>query len=108
MTRLPQRGLVRQHGIFAVAVIVGTLLVQTPAEAGLLRGLQYLAAGVFEIPRSVLVGTLSGPPILGTAFGAVGGAMRTVGYALGGTLELLGTAIPLAKKAVPLALPFLL
>ena len=93
---------------FTVTLLTGCLLIATPAEANLIRGIQYLAAGIFEIPRSVLVGTLSGPPILGTAFGVVGGALRTVGYLLGGTLEVAGTAIPLAKKAVPMVLPFLL
>ena len=78
------------------------------AEAAFGRGLGYLLAGLVEIPRSVLVGTVTGPPILGTAFGAVGGVMRTAGLLLGGTLEILGTAIPVAAKAAPAVLPFVL
>ena len=93
----------------AALVLALVLLGAAPAaEAGIIRAIQYLVAGVFEIPRSALVGTVNGPPILGTAVGVLGGTARTLGYALGGTLELAGTVIPLAKKAAPFVLPFVL
>lgn len=90
----------------AVAVV---LLVATPrAEANLVRGVQEVVAGVLEVPLSTLAGTFSGPPVFGTAVGAVGGVVRGVGLVAQGALDLVSGAVPLAKAAVPYLLPFLL
>jgi hypothetical protein len=78
-----------------------------PGSADLIRGIQYIVAGLVEIPRSALVGTASGFPIVGTALGALTGAVRSVGLVTRGALEVVGTAIPLATKLAPLIPVFL-
>ncbi len=72
------------------------------AEAGIASGLLKIVAGVIELPRAILAGTFSGPPIVGTAMGVVVGAFNTVGLLAGGAIELVGSAVPLALKAAPL------
>ena len=90
-------------------VVVITLLVAMPdAHAAIGRAIGDLLAGVFELPRSTLAGTLSGPPILGTVAGALGGAFRTVGYLVQGTFELVASAIPIAKAIGPFLIPIFL
>ena len=77
------------------------------AEAGIAGGVLKLVAGVLELPRAILVGTFSGPPIVGTVMGVVTGAFNTVSLVASGTLELIGAAIPIAAKAAPLIPIFL-
>lgn len=91
---------------FLIAVILICGAANT-AEAGIMRGVGYVAAGLFEIPRSVIAGTFGGPPIIGTVFGLVSGVFRTVGFATRGAMEIVGSAVPLAMKLVPLIPVFL-
>ncbi len=67
-----------------------------------------MVAGVLQVPVSLIVGTFSGPPIIGTLFGAVNGAIKGVGMVAGGVLELGMDGIGLAKMAAPYVLPFVL
>lgn len=83
------------------------LAAASPAEARLGRGLSKIIGGVFQLPLGILGGTLSGPPVIGTAFGAVQGALNTVGLLASGTLELAASSFSVAKAAAPLVLPFL-
>lgn len=62
-----------------------------------------ILAGVVEIPRAILAGTLGGPPILGTVAGAIGGTINAVGLVAGGTLETAMSSIGLAKQFAWLA-----
>ncbi len=89
-----------------VALVMSVLLMAQSAEASLVSGLQHLVAGIFSIPVSALVGTFTGPPVIGTVFGAINGTFQTVGLVTTGALEVLGAAIPLAKAAAPFVLPF--
>ena len=91
---------------FAVVAAVW-LLAAPPAHAGLVSGIGRIVAGVFQLPLSTLVGTLSGPPVLGTVFGAVNGAIGTVTMVTGGVFEVAAAAIPWARAAAPFVLPFL-
>lgn len=63
----------------------------------------HVVAGVLEIPRAALAGTLGGPPLLGTAIGALGGTIRAVGLVAGGTLETAMSTVGLAKQFAWLA-----
>ena len=93
---------------FRAALTCGLLLaVPQTAHAALGRALGSLIAGLIEIPRATLAGTFGGPPVVGTVFGLLSGAVNTVGYLANGTLELAGSAIPLAKTIGPMLLPFL-
>jgi hypothetical protein len=90
---------------FVCLAVVAVLLVvpASPASASLGAGLQYLVAGVFEPVRQTLAGTFGGPPILGTAFGLLGGTLRGALMVTRGALEL----IPVAAKLAPLIPVFL-
>lgn len=95
-------------GFLLSIVIAGVLCGAEPAEANIVSGLSKIVAGAFQLPLSVLVGTFSGPPIVGTLMGAVNGTIRTVSLVAGGTLELATDGVALAKRAAPYVLPFLL
>ncbi|MBI3458363.1 MAG: hypothetical protein HY002_21540, partial [Candidatus Rokubacteria bacterium] len=57
----------------AAAFLVVTLGLASPAEAGLIRGIQEVVAGILQVPIATLVGTFSGPPVLGTVLGTANG-----------------------------------
>ena len=63
--------------------------------------------GVLQIPLQILAGTFSGPPVVGTAFGAVNGVVRGLGLVTHGALELVSSGLGIAKAAAPFVLPFL-
>lgn len=77
------------------------------AEAGIVRGVQGLLMGVLQIPLQTLAGTFNGPPVIGTALGALNGAMRTVGMVTSGAVELAASGLGIAKSVAPFLLPFL-
>jgi hypothetical protein len=56
---------------------------------------------VLGLPLSILAGTVSGPPIIGTLAGAVSGTINGVGLVLSGAVELAAAAIPVAKAVAP-------
>ena len=74
-----------------------------PASADLVRGVEYIVAGVFEVPRATLAGTFGGFPILGTVFGLLSGTLRGAAMVVRGALEL----VPVAAKLAPLIPVFL-
>jgi hypothetical protein len=87
----------------AVLLAIGLVLVgPSPAHADIGRGIQYLFAGLVELPRSTLIGTVSGFPVLGTVFGVLGGAVRSVGLVSRGALEVLGGVVPFVGRLAPL------
>ena len=93
----------------ALALMLGAIVVAAPpAEAAIFRGIQEIVAGVFQVPLSTLVGTFSGPPIVGTLFGAVSGLVQGVGLVAHGTLELAASGVSMAKAVAPYVLPFVL
>jgi hypothetical protein len=97
------------RGAAALAVVgVVWLAWPAPAHADIFRGLAYLVGGVLEIPRSVLVGTMSGPPLVGTVAGLLTGTFNSALYLSKGVLEVAGSAVPIARAVGPLLLPFLL
>lgn len=85
------------------ALVVAVLMVAkpVPADADILRGLLRIIGGVLEVPRETLVGTFSGPPILGTAVGLLSGTFTGLGMVAGGALETVISAIPFAAKLAP-------
>ena len=91
-----------------VMTIVSVACFAPQAEAGLVSGIRDVIAGVLEVPLSTLAGTVSGPPLIGTLFGAVSGVIHGVGLVTRGTLDLAVSGLSLAKAAAPYVLPFLL
>ena len=90
----------------AAAFLAATLGLASPAEAGLITGIQKILTGVLQLPLSTLVGTFTGPPLLGTAMGAVTGLVNGTGLVLGGAFEVAGAGVELAKMVAPYVLPF--
>lgn len=100
------RRLTRAIAVVAVIIMAATVCVPA-AHADIIRGLADIIGGVLEVPRSTLVGTFTGFPILGTAFGALAGVVNGTGLVARGALELVGSAIPIALKLAPLIPVFL-
>lgn len=89
-------------------VALGLLLLAAPAHAGLAEGIVDVLSAPFEIPKQILVGTFTGPPILGTVAGAFSGAFSAVGRTLRGVGEIASGALGLGSALAPYALPFVL
>ena len=98
----------RRLGASAAAAVALLLFGAAPAEADILRGLQYLLAGVVELPRAALAGTFNGPPLIGTVFGLVNGALGTVSLVGRGALELAASGVAVAKTVGPYLIPIFL
>ena len=96
------------HPVIAIAVVASLTGATPEAHAGIISGVQKIVMGVLPIPVSTLMGTFSGPPILGTVMGALNGTISGVGLVLGGVFDIASGAIPLAKAAAPYVLPFVL
>lgn len=94
--------------IVPTGLVLGGLLVTPPAEAAVVRGIQEIIVGLLQVPVSTIVGTFSGPPVVGTVFGAVNGVVRGVGLVTHGALELAASGVSIAKTVAPFLLPFLL
>ena len=90
-----------------LVILVVILSWSPPVEAALARGVQEVVMGVLQIPLQILSGTFSGPPVVGTAFGAVNGVVRGLGLVTHGALELVSSGLGIAKAAAPFVLPFL-
>lgn len=79
-----------------------------PAQANPISAISKVVAGILQVPVSIIVGTASGPPIVGTLMGAINGTFQGLGMVAGGVLELGMDGVALAKMAAPYVLPFLL
>ena len=97
-----------KNPLVVVALIVTSLLVATPAEAALIRGIQEVIAGILQLPLSTISGTFSGPPVVGTLFGALSGAVQGIGLVAHGALELAASAVSVAKRVGPYLIPIFL
>ncbi len=64
-------------------------------------------AGLFAIPAGLLSGTATGPPLVGTVFGAISGTMTGAGLLLSGAWDLVTSGVAVAKMAAPFVLPFI-
>lgn len=78
------------------------------AYANPVSAITKVVGGILQVPVSIIVGTVSGPPIVGTLLGAVNGTLHGVGMVASGLLELGMDGVGLAKMAAPYVLPFVL
>ena len=92
----------------AAALAVCLLCFAATAEANPISGIFKIIGGVLQVPLSMLVGTFSGPPILGTAFGAVNGVIQGLGMVASGALELVSDGVGVAKTVGPYLIPIFL
>ena len=90
-------------------VLAIALLWHVPtASADIIRGVQKILMGVLSVPLDTIAGTFTGPPIIGTLMGLVGGVFKGVGMVLGGTWELAMDGLAVAKALAPYLLPIFL
>ena len=94
--------------VILTGLVVSLVGFATPAQADIIRGLQKIVAGVFQLPLSTLAGTFSGPPIVGTVVGALSGAFNGVGLVASGVLDLAASAVPIVKTVAPFLIPIFL
>ena len=92
----------------AAALVLALLLVAPPAEAAIVRGIQEVIAGIFQIPLSTISGTFSGPPVVGTVFGLLNGTVQGIGLVAHGALELAASVVSIAKAVGPYLIPVFL
>ena len=65
------------------------LAAQQNPDPSFLHGLGKMIDGVvLEFPKNVLEGTLDGPPVVGTVFGALGGIIRASQKTVAGFVEM--------------------
>lgn len=98
----------RVGSVVGLAVAIALLWRAPTASADIIRGVQKILMGVFELPLDTLAGTFTGPPIIGTLMGAVGGLFKGLGLVLNGTLEVAMGGLSLAKAIAPYLLPIFL
>ena len=91
-----------------IVCAIGVGMGASTAEAAIVKGLQEVLAGLFQVPLSTLAGTFRGPPVIGTVVGAASGILSGVGLVAHGALELALSGVGLAKSAAPYVLPFVL
>ena len=60
-------------------------------------GLQRILLAPTQILVHTINGTFTGPPIVGTVGGVLGGTMQMVGDLMGGIFDIAGSAAPYAK-----------
>lgn len=92
----------------AVILVVALAFFAPPAEAGIIKGVQEIVAGILQVPLSTIAGTFGGPPIAGTLFGAASGIFNGVGLVASGALNVAFGALGIAKSVAPYVLPFVL
>jgi hypothetical protein len=84
------------------------LLWAPPAEAAIFKGISQIIGGILQVPVSIVMGTVNGPPLVGTLLGAVNGVFGGVASVASGAFELAASGVGLAKMVAPYVLPFLL
>ena len=97
--------LTRRVAVLA-AMLLGLVMFTPPAEANIVSGIVKIISGVLQVPLSTMVGTFTGPPIIGTVMGALNGTFQGLGLVAGGALDLAVSGFELAKMAAPYVLPF--
>lgn len=106
------RSFLHRCAVPAALLLIGVACLAPPAYAGnLTNGLFDVVTGPLELPKQILIGTLTGPPIIGTLTGVVAGAFSAVGTTLRGAAELASGTLGLGSALAPLApyvLPFIL
>ena len=97
---------IAECGLRIGAMMIGSLLWAAPvaaaeqkADPSFLHGVGQVIDGlVLEFPKTVLDGTLEGPPVVGTVFGALAGVVRAGQKTVGGMLEMSAGFDPWGTK----------
>ncbi len=88
--------------ILAAALLVAAVpwaFAAEQSDPSFLHGVGQVIDGlVLEFPKTVLDGTLEGPPVVGTVFGALAGVVRAGQKTVGGILEMSAGFDPWGTK----------
>ena len=95
--------LVLVGALFCATLLVPKVFADQQADPSFLHGLGQVVGGVlFELPKTVLDATLTGPPIAGTIVGLFAGTARAMQVTVAGLVEVSQGFDPLgAKKRGP-------
>ena len=94
--------------VCTAALAINLLWHVPPASADIIRGVGKILMGVLGVPLDTIMGTFSGPPIIGTVMGLLHGLFNGVTMVLGGTFELAMDGLSVAKAIAPYLLPIFL
>ena len=90
------------HWLVAFTILMTTsppVFATTQAEPSFVHGVGQVVAGlVFELPKTVLDATLTGPPIAGTVVGLLAGTARALQTTVGGLVEMAAGFDPWGTK----------
>lgn len=92
----------------AAILFVALLIAAPPAEANPISGVGKILMGVLQLPLSILTGTFSGPPVVGTVIGTINGVTQGLGLVANGVFELVGDGVAVAKAVGPYLIPVFL
>lgn len=95
------------RGLTSAGVLVIQLFIGQTSSAEIIQGIKDIVEGVLTVPYATVVGTVNGPPLIGTIVGALNGTLNGVLLVTRGALELADAAIGIGLKAAPFVLPFL-
>lgn len=72
------------------------------AEPSVMHGVGQVVGGIlWELPKAVLDGTMTGPPVVGTAMGVLGGTVRALQRTAAGLVEIASAFDPWSIKRKP-------
>jgi len=86
-------------GLCAVLLESPSAAAATESDPSFLHGAGQVVAGLLlEFPKTVLEGTLDGPPVVGTVMGALAGVVRATQKTAAGFLEMGTEFNPWGRK----------
>ena len=72
---------------------------QAPSDPNLMHGVGQVVNGVvFELPKTVIDATMTGPPIVGTVVGLLAGTAKALQVTVAGLIEVARGFDPLGSK----------
>ncbi len=93
-----------------VGVLSLALCLAAPAAAranplgDIIGGVGEIVSGAVSLPLNVIVGTFTGPPVVGTLQGALVGTLQTLTMTTRGALHITRGTVPILFKILPFAL----
>lgn len=85
--------------VFGVLFFASPAAAEARKEPSFMHGVGQVISGiVFELPKTVLDATLSGPPVVGTAVGLLAGTSRAIQKTVGGVVEMSEGFDPFGTK----------
>ena len=85
--------------IFMLGLSRNAWAAEQKADPSFMHGIGKTLDGiVFQLPKTIIEGTLAGPPVVGTLMGALGGAARALQTTVAGLAEISAGFDPWGSK----------